>query len=59
MLYPYLKSIQIIGTDIAHAVPLTLIGVLVHLSLGNVDMELLMALLMGSLPAIHFGSGFG
>lgn len=59
ILYPYLRSIQIVGTDLAHAVPLTLVGGLVHLSLGNVDYGLLGALLIGSIPAIHLGSKIG
>ncbi|MDX1452966.1 MAG: sulfite exporter TauE/SafE family protein, partial [Oleiphilaceae bacterium] len=42
--------------DIAHAVPLTLIAGLGHMQLGNVDFVLLASLLVGSLPAIHFGS---
>jgi uncharacterized membrane protein YfcA len=53
MLYPYLKTVKIVGTDIAHAVPLTLIAGLGHLFiLGNVDFLLLLGLLIGSLPAI-------
>jgi len=59
VLYPHLKSINIIGTDLAHAVPLTMIGGLIHLSLGNVDFSLLGALLIGSIPAIHIGSKLG
>ncbi len=56
ILYPRLNSVTIIGTDIAHAVPLTLIAGLGHMQLGNVDFVLLGCLLIGSLPAIHFGS---
>jgi len=56
LLYPRLNSATIIGTDIAHAVPLTLIAGLGHMQLGNVDFVLLTSLLVGSLPAIHFGS---
>lgn len=59
VLYPKLKSMNIVGTDLAHAVPLTLIGGLVHLSLGNVDYSLLAALLVGSIPAIHVGTKLG
>lgn len=55
-LYPRLSPVTIIGTDIAHAVPLTLIAGLGHMQLGNVDFMLLSCLLIGSLPAIHFGS---
>lgn len=56
MLYPRLNSVTIIGTDIAHAVPLTFIAGLGHMQLGNVDFVLLLSLLVGSIPAIHFGS---
>jgi uncharacterized membrane protein YfcA len=59
VLYPKLKSISIVGTDIAHAVPLTLIAGLVHAGLGNVDYSLLLALLVGSIPAIHLGTKLG
>lgn len=56
LMFPYLIPKQIVGTDIAHAVPLTFIAGAVHLYLGNVDFALLLALLLGSLPAIHIGS---
>jgi len=56
LLYPRLSPVTIIGTDIAHAVPLTLIAGLGHMQLGNVDFILLSSLLIGSIPAIHFGS---
>ena len=56
LLYPALRSANVVGTDIAHAVPLTAVAGLVHMYLGNVDFSLLAALLVGSLPAIHLGS---
>jgi len=60
MLFPRLTPQQIVGTDIAHAVPLTLIAGLGHFFLlGNVDLGLLACLLVGSLPAIHFGTKLG
>lgn len=59
MLYPKLSAQKIIGTDIAHAVPLTAIAGLGHLQLGNVDIDLLVSLLIGSIPAIHFGAVLG
>lgn len=55
-LYPKLKTIQVVGTDIAHAVPITLIAGLGHLHIGTVDFTLLIGLLMGSLPGIYLGS---
>ena len=45
-----------IGSDIAHAVPLTFIAGLGYLLSGYVDLTLLASLLIGSLPAIALGS---
>ena len=45
-----------VGTDIAHAVPLTLVAGIGHASLGHVDWALLAALLVGSLPGIWLGA---
>ncbi len=60
VLYPHLPAIKVVGTDIAHAVPLTLIAGLGHfLFLGNVDFVLLGCLLIGSIPAIHLGAKIG
>ena len=55
-LYPHLPAIRIVGSDIAHAVPLTLVAGAGHWWLGNVDWSLLGALLLGSLPGIWVGS---
>lgn len=55
-LYPLLPTRQIVGSDIAHAVPLTLVAGLGHVSLGNVNWSMLGMLLIGSLPAIHLGA---
>ena len=56
-LYPFrLTPQKLVGTDIAHAVPLTLVAGLGHLGLGNVDFTLLGALLIGSIPGIILGS---
>ena len=55
-LYPSLPIRRIVGTDLAHALPLTAIAGLGHLQLGNVDLTLLATLLFGSLPGIYVGS---
>ena len=55
-LYPGLAAARIVGTDIAHAVPLTLVAGLGHAAAGAVDWRLLAALLVGSLPGIWIGS---
>jgi len=56
LLYPKHKISTLVGTDIAHAVPLTLIAGLGHASLGTVDYSLLGYLLIGSIPGIYLGS---
>ncbi|MFA5958723.1 sulfite exporter TauE/SafE family protein [Hyphomicrobium sp.] len=56
LLYPTLRTRRLIGTDIVHAVPLTLISGLGHLSIGNASFSLLGLLLAGSLPGIAIGS---
>lgn len=55
-LYPKLPAIRIVGSDLAHAVPLTLIAGLGHWAIGSVDWSLLASLLLGSLPGIWLGS---
>ncbi len=59
ILYPTLKTRRIVGTDIAHAVPLTAIAGLGHYQLGNIDISLLLSLITGSVPAIYFGTKVG
>jgi uncharacterized membrane protein YfcA len=55
-LYPRMTTLKIVGTDLAHAIPLTAVAGLGHLGLGNVDVILLGSLLIGSLPGIWIGS---
>ncbi|GIT23332.1 MAG: hypothetical protein CM1200mP40_30140 [Gammaproteobacteria bacterium] len=55
-IYTQISAVKVIGTDIAHAVPLTFIAGMGYLFSGFVDMVLLVSLLIGSLPAIHIGS---
>lgn len=56
VLYPFLATRRLVGTEIAHAVPLTLVAGLGHASMGNMDWHLLGYLLCGSLPGIYLGS---
>ena len=56
LLYPRLPMASIVGSDIAHAVPLTLVAGAGHWALGTVDWHLMGVLLMGSLPGIVIGS---
>jgi len=59
ILYPRLPVAKIVGSDIAHAVPLTLIAGVGHWFLGSIDWALLGSLLVGSIPGITIGSYIG
>ena len=56
VLYPAVPLVRIIGSDIAHAVPLTLLAGLGHWAMGDVDWGLCGSLLVGSIPGILIGS---
>ncbi|HEX2943109.1 MAG TPA: sulfite exporter TauE/SafE family protein [Rhodopila sp.] len=56
LLYPRVPMAVIVGSDIAHAVPLTLLAGIGHWWLGSVDWSMLVALLSGSIPGIVLGS---
>ena len=58
LLYPELPIVKIAGSDIAHAVPLTLVAGLGHLASGSMDLTVLVSLLCGSLPGIVLSSQF-
>ena len=55
-LYPRMTTLKVVGTDLAHAIPLTAVAGFGHMGLGNVDLTLLSSLLVGSLPGIWLGS---
>ena len=55
-LYPKMPTARIVGSDIVHAVPLTLIAGAAHWWMGTVDLGLLASLLCGSVPGIILGS---
>jgi uncharacterized protein len=56
LLYPRLPTPRIVGSDIAHAVPLTLVAGMGHLLISSIDLRVLGLLLLGSLPGIFVGS---
>jgi uncharacterized membrane protein YfcA len=59
-LYPFrMKPAMLVGTDIVHGVPLTLVAGTGHLLMGNVDLALLGSLLAGSVPGILLGTRLG
>jgi uncharacterized membrane protein YfcA len=56
LLYPQLPMTRIVASDIAHAVPLTLVAGIGHWATGAIDWHLMAVLLVGSLPGILIGS---
>ena len=55
-LYPDHPVAKLVGSDIAHAVPLTLVAGIGHWFIGAVDWHIIASLLAGSLPGIALGS---
>jgi uncharacterized protein len=62
LLYPRISAARIVGSDIAHAVPLTLIAGLGRGAMGSLDLHTLLSLLVGPslafLLAVRFRHGF-
>jgi uncharacterized membrane protein YfcA len=56
LLYPQLPTARIVGSDIAHAVPLTLAAGIGHWFLGSINFDIMIFLLLGSIPGIVIGS---
>ena len=56
LLYPRLPAVKIVGSDIAHAVPLTFVAGIGHWFLGSVDFQVFALLILGSVPGILLGS---
>jgi uncharacterized protein len=56
VLYPRLPTARIVGSDIAHAVPLTLVAGIGHWIVGSINLDVLSSLLLGSVPGILIGS---
>ena len=56
VLYFLYPRLPLVGSDLAHAVPLTLVAGLGHWLIGSVDWYIVGALLLGSLPGISIGS---
>ncbi len=55
-LYPMIGAKQLVGTDLAQAVPLTLAAALGALAFGHVEFGVTLSLILGSVPAVFVGS---
>ena len=59
-LYPLrLTPAKLVATDLAHAIPLTVVAGAGHILLGNVNFTMMGWLLVGSIPGVTIGSHFG
>ncbi len=56
LLYPQLPTPRLVGSDIAHAVPLTFAAEIMHWALGSTDLHIFISLILGSVPAILISS---
>ncbi len=56
VLYPTSSMRRIVGSDILHALLLVGISALGHLGIGSINVPLLAALLVGSIPGVWIGS---
>lgn len=51
-----LTTSRLVGTDLAHAIPLAAVAGISHLALGNVELPLLGSMLLGSIPGVLLGA---
>lgn len=56
MIYPTLKTNQLVGTDLLQAVPLVAAAALGHTLFGDLDLALTIPLLLGSIPGVFLGA---
>jgi uncharacterized membrane protein YfcA len=56
VLYPMLRSSELVGTDLVQAIPLVASAAAGHLLFGDFQLELTASLLVGSLPGVYLGA---
>ena len=56
LIYPHIRSDQLVGTDLAQSVPLTAAATLGTLLFGHVHLALTASIIVGSVPAVAVGS---
>jgi len=58
VLYPMLRSAELVGTDLVQAIPLVASAAAGHLLFGDFQLELTASLLVGSIPGVYLGPGY-
>jgi uncharacterized membrane protein YfcA len=56
MLYPRLSTARVVGTDVAHAIPLVAAATAGHLLFGQVHMTVAIPLVIGGVPGVLIGA---
>jgi uncharacterized protein len=56
VLYPMLRSSELVGTDLVQAIPLVASAAIGHLLFGDFRLDLTASLLVGSLPGVYLGA---
>lgn len=56
LLYPTIKSSEVVGTDLVQAVPLVAAAALGHLLFGDVRLDLTASLILGGIPGVYVGA---
>jgi hypothetical protein len=56
LLYPTLRASELVGTDLAQAVPLVASAAIGHMIFGDFEMSVTGALLVGSIPGAYLGA---
>jgi uncharacterized membrane protein YfcA len=56
LLYPMLRSSELVGTDLVQAIPLVALAAAGHLLFGHLQLELTASLLVGRLPGVSLGA---
>lgn len=56
LLYPTIKSAEVVGTDLVQAVPLVAAAALGHLLFGDVQLDLTASLVLGGIPGVYAGA---
>ena len=56
LIYPHMRTDQLVGTDLAQSIPLTAAATLGTLMFGHVEFSVTASIIIGSLPAVVAGS---
>jgi uncharacterized membrane protein YfcA len=56
LLYPMLRSSELVGTDLVQAIPLVASAAVGHLLFGDFKLDLTASLLVGSIPGVYLGA---